>query len=85
MPEKKIKTRIQHKHDVEANWNNAVNFIPLAGELIIYDPDESHTHPRFKVGDGVIVDGVVTGTKLFDLPFITSGTQVQMVTWEAED
>lgn len=85
MPEKKIKTRIQHKHDVAANWDNAVNFIPLAGELIIYDPDESHTYPRFKVGDGVVVDGITVGTRVYDLPFVISGAQVQMVTWEADD
>ena len=28
-------TRIQHKHDVEANWLKATTFAPKAGELII--------------------------------------------------
>lgn len=47
-----IKTRIKHKHDVEANWLKATNFVPLAGELIVYDVDENNSVPRFKVGDG---------------------------------
>jgi hypothetical protein len=53
---KELKTRIQHKHDTEANWKKAVNFVPLAGELIIYDADiESggeYSYERFKIGDG---------------------------------
>ena len=32
-----MKERIQIKHDIAANWEKAKNFIPLAGELIIYD------------------------------------------------
>ena len=35
----KHNTRIQLKHDTETNWNKAVNFIPKAGEMIIYDAD----------------------------------------------
>lgn len=50
--EKNIKTRIQHKHDTEANWNKATSFIPKVGELIVYDADETYSYPRFKVGDG---------------------------------
>ena len=75
---KTIKTRISHKHDTEANWNAAVNFKPLAGELIIYDIDDTHSQPRFKIGDG---ETLVTA-----LPFAGSqGAQVQIITWEADD
>lgn len=65
---KKIQTRIQHKHDIEANWKLATGFVPLAGELIIYDQEidpatgatltlppgrtEPFTYKRFKLGDG---------------------------------
>lgn len=49
---KSIKTRIQNKHDIEANWLQAENFKPLAGEIIIYDPDSTHSVPRVKIGDG---------------------------------
>lgn len=51
--EKNIKTRIQHKHDTEADWNKATGFIPKIGELIVYDADETYSYPRFKVGDGI--------------------------------
>ena len=37
MSEKKIKARLQQKHDTSANWALATNFKPKAGELIIYD------------------------------------------------
>lgn len=55
MPEKNIQSRIQHKHDIEANWLKATNFIPKAGELIIYDVDSNNAAPRFKIGDGTTV------------------------------
>lgn len=60
-----IKTRIQLKNDTEANWNQAQNFIPKAGEVIIYSGDNSRPFSRLKVGDGRTV---VTA-----LPFIHSG------------
>ena len=61
MAEKKIKTRIQQKHDVEANWLKATSFIPLAGEVIVYDADATYTYERFKIGDGT--------TTVTNLPF----------------
>lgn len=64
MAEKHLKTRIVNKHDVEANWAKAVNFVPLKGELIVYDADDTHTEPRFKLGDGE--------TKVAALPFQNS-------------
>lgn len=62
MNEKKLSSRIQQKHDTEANWLKATNFTPRAGELIIYDVDNMHSTPRFKVGDG--------STSVSDLPFV---------------
>ena len=71
MAQKKVKTRIQQKHDIEVNWNTASNagFVPLKGEIIIYDSEydadlcQYKTKPtyrnyyicyeRFKIGDGV--------------------------------
>lgn len=52
MPEKVISTRISLKHDVEAKWKLATVFVPRAGEVIIYDKDDTHTCPRIKIGDG---------------------------------
>lgn len=61
MTEKQILSRIIQKHDIEANWNKAVNFVPMRGELIVYDIDDTHLYERFKIGDGV--------TNVSDLPF----------------
>ena len=64
---KQINARLQQKHDIEANWNKAINFIPLVGEIIVYDPDETYKNTRFKIGDGI--------TKVTDLPFcVNAGT-----------
>ena len=52
MATKQFVTRVQHKHDTEANWLKATNFKPLAGEIIIYDADATHSEPRMKIGDG---------------------------------
>lgn len=49
---REIKTRVISKHDSEANWSLATNFIPFAGEIIIYDADENNPLPRVKIGDG---------------------------------
>ena len=74
---KRFVGRIQQKHDIEANWLQATNFIPLAGELIIYDVEVDkdgaplalpegraipYTYERSKIGDGF--------TKVNDLPFV---------------
>lgn len=62
MSEKNILSRVQHKHDIEANWIKAVNFIPKKAELIVYDPDENFDYSRTKIGDGI--------KNVNDLPFI---------------
>lgn len=67
-----IKTRIRLKSDTEANWNKAgprdgsAGFVPLAGELIVYNADATHPFSRLKVGDG--------STNVVNLPFIDAGT-----------
>lgn len=93
--EKIFNTRVQLKNDIEANWVKAVNFSPLPGEIIIYNAeiegddeqlprdletqqelrDYWITYPRIKIGNGV--------TNVNNLPFIN--TQVQIITWEADD
>lgn len=62
MIEKILKTRIIQKHDTEANWLEVNDFIPLQGEIIIYDIDNNNTSERIKIGDGV--------TAVNELPFI---------------
>jgi len=61
-----VKTRIQLKNDTEANWNKAIHFIPLQGEVIIYSADDTHPFSRFKIGDGI--------TNVIDLPFSDAQT-----------
>lgn len=70
---KQLKTRIIHKHKTEAEWRLDVYdadgnlrdnpFVPLDGELIIFDPEEEGGQKRFKFGDGE--------TNVIDLPFNT--------------
>lgn len=60
--EQLTRVTMSQKHDIEAHWKLAKNFIPKAGEIIVYDPDETHDYARFKCGDGV--------TYVNDLPFI---------------
>lgn len=48
-----IKARIQLKHETEQVWKNTTNFIPMIGEMIIYDVDDNYNYERFKIGDGV--------------------------------
>ena len=71
MATKNLKTRIQNKHDTEANWAKATTFKPLAGELIIYDKDSNNAKPRFKVGDGT--------TTVNNLPFVADVTYTKLV------
>lgn len=65
--EQSLSARIIYKHKLEADWQNATEFKPKAGEFVIYDPEidadgnilkmpEGRTVPytttRIKVGDG---------------------------------
>ena len=60
---KTFKTRIIQKHDIEANWQKATNFVPKKGEMIVYDIDSNHNYERIKIGDGEHIPN--------DLPFVT--------------
>lgn len=62
MAEKKLTTRIQQKADSKANWDKAVNFVPLKGEYIYYSDLN-----MVRVGDGV--------KKLSELSFIAQPTK----------
>lgn len=52
MAQKTFNSRIINKHDTEANWLKATNFIPNQGEIIIYDIDSNYSYERIKIGDG---------------------------------
>lgn len=69
MANKTFQSRIVQKHDTQANWKKATNFIPLKGEIIVYD-DIS----KIKIGDGT--------TKINDLKFIIDELPTTtIVTW----
>ena len=86
MTEKKITTRIQHKIDTYENWNKAVNFIPLKGEIIIYTTNENgNPEVKIKIGDGE--------TNIRELKFLagsgsaTGGADIEAIQsdWAQED
>lgn len=68
MAEKTLNTRIVQKHDTQENWEKALNFIPKAGEIIIYDADANYSYVRIKIGDGATTVG--------NLPFATNDTNI---------
>ena len=80
---KTIKGRISNKHGTEEYWILSVYtdtskttlrdnpFYPLAGELIVYDPDSVHNYYRFKVGKWVDPENHELGTiRLDQLDFV---------------
>ena len=73
-----LNARIMSKHDTTARWNAAVGFIPLPGEIIIYDDYETKeviingetvikTIPNIKIGTG--------NAYVQDLAFVDSATR----------
>lgn len=59
MANKTFQGRIVQKHDTKTNWDKAINFIPLKGEIIIYDDLN-----KIKIGDGT--------TTVVKLPYSTT-------------
>ena len=63
-----MNARISQLHATEAEWSKFNQWIPKAGELVVYDPDEVCSYTRLKIGDGVhtlnrlsfIVDAVIS-------------------------
>lgn len=51
MAEKRLNTKIILKHGTEAEWGQS-NYVPEEGEVVIFEKDDSHPYPRYKVGDG---------------------------------
>ena len=49
-----MKARVSQLHKTEAEWQKWSQWIPEAGELVVYDPDPSkaQNYARIKVGDG---------------------------------
>lgn len=61
-----INSRIQLKRDTTENWNKAIGFIPLPGEVIVYEDYETKTYTIEEYGETV--------TKTVKIPNIKIGT-----------
>lgn len=61
-----IGTRIQLKRDTTEHWNEAIGFIPLPGEVIVYEDYETKTYTAQEYGETV--------TKTVQIPNIKIGT-----------
>lgn len=66
--EKTLKARLLMKTDTSENWAKATNFVPKAGEIIIYSDDER----KIKVGDGL--------TKVSSLKFVNQDELAKITT-----
>ena len=77
-----LDVRIKLKHDITENWNNAIGFIPMAGEVIIYDDYEEKTWTETEYGEEVTKTVYIPGIKIGDgkayvqdLPFVEGRTK----------
>ena len=61
-----VNTRIQLKRDTTENWNNAIGFIPMAGEVIVYTDYETKTYQVEEYGETI--------TKTVQIPNIKIGS-----------
>lgn len=61
--DKYFNVRVKLRNDSHYNWENkAKDFIPLDGEMILYDIDDNHPYQLIKVGNGY--------TPVIELPFL---------------
>ena len=82
-----VNTRIQIKHDTTENWNNAVGFIPLPGEIIVYDDYEVKTYTVEEYGEMVTKTALIPNVKVGtgnayvqDLAFVDEKTRDILMT-----
>ena len=61
-----VNARIQLKRDTTEHWNNAIGFIPLQGEVIVYEDFDTKTYEVEEYGETV--------TKTVNIPNIKIGT-----------
>jgi hypothetical protein len=61
-----VNTRIQLKRDTTQHWNEAIGFVPLPGEVIVYEDYETKTYEVEEYGEIV--------TKTVNIPNIKIGT-----------
>ena len=59
-----VRSRIQFKHDTTEHWNQAIGFIPLQGEVIIYDDYKTVTYVVEENGEVVTKTRYIPGIKI---------------------
>lgn len=59
-----ILSRIKLKHDTTENWNKARGFIPMPGEVIIYDDYQVKTWTVEEYGETVTKTANIPGIKI---------------------
>ena len=77
-----MQTRIKLKRDTTANWNAAIGFMPLKGEIIIYEDYQQITVKEN--GEDVIknIPGIKIGTGnvyVQELPFIDKDLRDRLI------
>ena len=50
---KEVTAIVCHIHGTQAEWDSVKDFVPLVGQVIVYDKDDTYNFERFKIGDGV--------------------------------
>ncbi len=87
---KNLETRIKLKRDTKENWDNAVGFVPLDGEIIVYEDypgnwflDSSELPSEaFADSDGKVIMGIKVGdgkAYVQDLPFISDDVRKKLI------
>ena len=81
-----VNARIQIKHDTTENWNNAIGFIPLPGEVIVYDDYEIKTYTVEEYGETVTKTALIPNIKIGtgnayvqDLAFVDEKTRDMLI------
>lgn len=59
-----INTRIQFKRDTTAHWNEAVGFIPMAGEVIVYEDYDTRTYTVEQNGETITETVLIPNMKI---------------------
>ena len=73
-----INSRIQLKRDTTEHWNQAIGFIPLPGEVIVYTDYESYQKEVNGVMKTILVPNIKIGTGnayVQDLAFVDEQTR----------
>ena len=58
-------------HKTERQWQNFGDWVPEAGEIVVYDPDKNYEYARLKIGDGK--------KQLSELPFFVDAAAKALI------